>query len=218
MTTRRTLLKFIGASAATSVLSCTPLERKAGSSARAFAPEVEAFLARSGPIDRTNSALDVFSGDNFNHLAHDHIPGAPGGPGAAPAASDGWVEDTAVVVIGGGLSGLFSAWCLRQHRPVVLERASRFGGNSKGESWNGIDYSIGAAYFAEPDQGTELYKLFHELGFPDMCRLKTDDDPVLLNGRRYAKFWDGETDPGNASQFRALRRHFKEMLDEKNGL
>jgi phytoene dehydrogenase-like protein len=217
MTTRRTLLKFIGASA-TSALSCAYFGCDAKHSARASAKEIEDYLGRWGPIARTELTSGVFTGDDFNHLAHKYLPRAPGAETMQDAPLAEAPEESSVVVVGGGVSGLFSAYLLRRHNPVVLERASRFGGNSKGESWNGVDYSIGAAYFAEPDRGTALYKLFDELGFLKMSRLKGEEDPVLFNGRRYNDFWKGETDPANASQFLLLHKHFRDMLDGKNGL
>ncbi len=122
-----------------------------------------------------------------------------------------------LVIVGGGLSGLVSAWKLRAHRPVVLERAPRFGGNSRGESWRGVDYSIGAAYLLKPDAGSPIDGLFRELGLAALCREHDAPDPVILDGRRHAGFWEGSTAPRAKPQFDRLRGYFRDVLEEKNG-
>lgn len=61
-----------------------------------------------------------------------------------------------VIVIGGGISGLATAWLLRDRLPMVLEQGEQFGGNARGERWGGIDYSIGSAYFAQAEPGSAL--------------------------------------------------------------
>lgn len=82
-----------------------------------------------------------------------------------------------VIVIGGGISGLTVAYKLRHRNVVLLERESQTGGVSKSENWNGIEYSLGAAYMVDPapdgpekleEEGTEEEKenwaLLNELG------------------------------------------------------
>ena len=108
------------------------------------------------PIDR--SLPDVapleFFGDRPD-AAHQILWTKPGFiqiPGHLPPAS----EKAPVVIIGGGIAGLFSAYLLRKYNPILLEQAPRFGGNAQGQSWRGIDYSIGAAYFIEPEEDSEL--------------------------------------------------------------
>jgi hypothetical protein len=43
-------------------------------------------------------------------------------------------EKARVCIIGGGLAGLSTAWLLKQYQPVVLEGATRLGGNAKGRA------------------------------------------------------------------------------------
>jgi len=127
-------------------------------------------------------------------------------------------ERVPLVIVGGGMSGLLSAYLLKQHRPIVLERADRMGGNSRGESWNGIDYSIGAAYFMEPEAGSPLKKLLSDIGIEEgVYRLKKTEDPIGLNGKRYQGFWDGVTAPAHAAQFRKINRYFRDVFDGTNG-
>jgi len=91
--------------------------------------------------------------------------------------SEANTESASLVIIGGGISGLLSAYLLREHNPVVLEQASRFGGNSKGQSYRGIDYSIGAAYLIKPDPGSPIEALYQELRLADFTTIKPASNP-----------------------------------------
>jgi phytoene dehydrogenase-like protein len=59
------------------------------------------------------------------------------------------------IVVGGGISGLATAWWLRDRNITLLERASEIGGVSRSETWNGIEYALGAAYIIDPDPESE---------------------------------------------------------------
>lgn len=76
-----------------------------------------------------------------------------------------------VAVVGGGLSGLASAWLLRDRKPVLFELRPRFGGNAMGERWNEVPYSLGSAYFIVPDRGSRLEAMYRELGVLDKARI-----------------------------------------------
>lgn len=123
-----------------------------------------------------------------------------------------------VVIVGGGIAGLCAAYRLRAHGPMVLEQAARFGGNSQGEAWRGIDYSIGAAYFTAPAQGSPLHALYRELGVDRMWREKAPGHPVEVHGRIERDLWSGDSAPRWRAQFRALRRYFHDVVEEKRGL
>ena len=121
-------------------------------------------------------------------------------------------EKAPLVVIGGGMSGLVSAYLLREYQPIVLEMAPRFGGNAKGQSWQGIDYSIGAAYFIEPEAETDIANLITELGIDQIWKIKSEEDPVAINGSIYKAFWSGETlgdDAPAKEQLEKLATYFK---------
>ncbi|MGZ3773697.1 MAG: FAD-dependent oxidoreductase [Pseudobdellovibrionaceae bacterium] len=126
-------------------------------------------------------------------------------------------ERVPLVVVGGGMSGIISSYLLRHHKPIILERADRFGGNSRGESWQGIDYSIGAAYFMEQPPESPLFKFYHETGIDRLWRVKTDEDPMVLNNKRYSQLWSGETAPHHAQQFKKLHTYFEKMF-HRDGL
>lgn len=93
-----------------------------------------------------------FTGDNFE-LAHkllfspDDVIRA-GTPQDHPDVHD-------VLVIGGGIAGLTVAYKLRGRRVVLLEAAPDVGGVSKSDSWQGLDYALGAAYIIDPDPDSE---------------------------------------------------------------
>ncbi len=109
------------------------------------------------------------------------------------AEADMNVEKAPLVIIGGGMSGLLSAYLLREHRPIVLEQAGRFGGNSKGQSYRGIDYSIGAAYFIKPDAGSAIEALYEELQLSDFTSIKPASNPLLPEGARSVAHSDQQT-------------------------
>jgi hypothetical protein len=213
---RRAVLRLLGlgpsalwlpgpASAGAPVRSAEPAGRRADA------------LAGISPIDRTlpEAAPSRYSGDQpaRAHEAlwdkHAYLKSRP--PARTPP------ERVALAIVGGGMSGLTSAYRLRRHRPVILEQATRFGGNSRGESWRGVDYSIGAAYFVKPARGSPIDGLIRELRLDRVLRERRAEDPVVLNGRRYYAFWTGETDPAGRDQFERVRRHFQDVLEERNG-
>lgn len=91
------------------------------------------------------------------------------------------VEETDVAIIGGGLSGLACAWLLRDRRPILFDLRPRFGGNAMGESWTGTSYSLASAYFIVPDRGSDLDRLYRELGVYDRARI--DQGPLTFSWR-----------------------------------
>ena len=219
---RRTALKLLGiGGAAVSLPSCV--------TSRATDRDLSSLLGDKplaglegqsfSPIDRSlpDVAPRVYSGDQplRDHRILWDIPGyikSKGGSIPEPT------EKIPLVVIGGGVSGLFSSYFLREHRPVILEQASRFGGNSKGESWRGVDYALGASYFMEQSPDSPIAKLYAELGLDKQWRLKRGSDPVLIHGKRFDGFWNGDTAPKYRPQFIRLRNYFLDTLSSRNGL
>lgn len=206
--TRRQVLALAGSGAATLLLA-----RCAGVSPAAR--HVPAPLSLPfGPIDRTLDDLTSaeFSGEQpepAHRILWDREAFL------ASAGPPAHAEEVPLVIIGGGIAGLAAAWLLRHHRPVVLERAPRFGGASRGEAWRGIDYALGAAYFMRPDEDTPIAVFLNSLGLAP--RVKREEDPVVLAGRRHQRFWAGESDPSNAAGIRRLASYFHAVLHEEEG-
>ena len=151
-----------------------------------------------------------FFGDDFDNantsIPFHYIPDYfNGGPPPEPA------EEVDVAVVGGGLSGLASAYFLRHHNTVLFELRDRFGGNAQGEVWHDIDYSLGGAYFITPDPGSFLERFYHELGLDRLIRVNDPPDPMELNGIIRDDFWSGAGT--SAAELRAFRRYAEVVTD-----
>ncbi|MFQ5413496.1 MAG: NAD(P)-binding protein [Phycisphaerae bacterium] len=101
-------------------------------------------------------------------------------------------ETVDIAIVGGGISGLCTAYLLREHRPVLFELHGRFGGSSQGEVWRGAHYSLGGAYVITPDPGTFLEQIYKELRMDAVFALSEGgNDPVELYGDILFDFWHG---------------------------
>lgn len=129
-------------------------------------------------------------GDDFdNNDIPFHVPEAvfPGGKPPSPA------ESVDIAVIGGGLSGLATAYLLREFRPVVFELHPAWGGAAQGEQWNSLSYSLGGAYVITPDKGTFLDQLYRELHLDSVVHVDKSPFELELNGQVVdpVAFWSG---------------------------
>lgn len=191
--TRRDLL----AGAATAVL--LPGRALAG------APLPELHPGRTSPIAPVTAPSPGWLGDDPD-AAHGRLWAIDTTGASAPEEAD-------LVVVGGGISGLATAWRLRDRAPVLLEAAPRFGGNSRGERWEGIDYSLGAAYFAWAPKGSALSKAFYRpLELHKLWRTSSGEH-VLWDGEVREGFWEGATDPEHAGAFVRAERYLRDVLD-----
>lgn len=147
-----------------------------------------------------------FTGDDFENtqVPFHHVENEfPGGEPPAPT------EEVSVAVVGGGLSGLATAYLLRRHKPVLFELHDRCGGNSQGEEWLGSKYSLGGAYFITPDEGTFLDRLYRELGARREHRDDVGGNPVEVNGQIVRNFWE---DPSRPEHERAAFARYAEIV------
>ncbi len=194
-----------------SVVACSPLHRVAEWVAQLplLAHDSSLPIMSIFPGD-----LHGFSGDQPT-LAHKLLRdkfaflAAKGGP---PPPS----QTTDVVIVGGGVAGLCAAYALRQRSCVVFEQDSRWGGNSKGEQWGDLTYSIGAAYISPPEEGTGIYNLLKDLGLLNHYRIERAwDDATVLNGEHVVPhFWQGATNPAQAADFVRIFQIFKSVYSD----
>lgn len=218
---RRELMKVLGVGVASIYIgSCNRLEN----TLQSFGPDnkfktfKEDFMEKYGPFNRTlgDRAPSEFSGDRPN-LAHQILRDKESyieSIGGLPAPS----ESVETVVVGGGMSGLMSAYFLRDEKPIVLEQADRFGGNSRGESWRGLDYSLATSYIGIPEEGSDIQEFFNEIGFGTNYRIHRDEDPVFIDGVKYEKIWTNGTNEESKIQFNKIASHFSDMVKGENGL
>lgn len=125
-----------------------------------------------------------------------------------PAWPEKAEENVDFVIIGGGIAGLTSAYYLRDHNFLLLEQYGQLGGQSRGGSYKGIDYSWGAAYVDEVDG---IYgELYSELGL----------NAVAISAQeKNAWFWDGKWCAGTeGSSAAGLYRQWRQLLGETRPL
>ena len=139
-------------------------------------------LASILPIDRGRADDDVSVTGDLPHQAHKILWSIQAGEGSLPKIDPLKQEQVKVAIIGGGCAGLSAAWKLRDLKPVILEQASRLGGNAKGETWRGVPYSIGAAYLCRPDEGSEIDRFLKEIGALDQLRVSHHEARFLPKG------------------------------------
>jgi hypothetical protein len=120
-------------------------------------------------------------------------------------------EEVEVAVIGGGISGLSTAYLLRRHRPVLFEMRPRFGGSAQGEIWGGTPYSLGNAYVIVPDPGSFEHRFYRQLGLRRVARLNSGDDLIELGGTILEDFWSGEDRP--PEELAAFERYAEVVTD-----
>lgn len=159
-----------------------------------------------------SSSLD-FNGDNIDR-PHDilwDVDGYIQRNGGLPEPT----IFTHVVVAGGGMSGLLSAYHLKHLSPVLLEQDKHFGGNSKGEKFGKSEYSIGAAYVTLPDEGSEIEQFFKELNLTGKFRIESDQETsIIVKNKMMKDFWEGASDPENANDFKRVAKELRRIYDE----
>jgi protoporphyrinogen oxidase len=115
-----------------------------------------------------------------------------------------------VIIIGGGMSGLSTAYHLRRFKPVVIEQSDRFGGNAKGMKWNDVSYSIGAAYFENPSEGDPLHKLLTELNLWSEVK-QAHDSMAIYQGQKWKDFWSGKNTPAEKNIQKSIHHYIEKM-------
>jgi phytoene dehydrogenase-like protein len=95
-----------------------------------------------------------------------------------------------VVIVGGGPSGLVSAYRLRDLDLLLLEKEDRFGGNCVLDEWRGVRLSTGGAFYTR-SEGT-LVDLFDEIGAKGMKVL--GGDALVIHGQPTRDFFRAGAD------------------------
>ena len=152
-----------------------------------------------------------FEGDDFEEDIpfHSQQNDFPNGKPPLPE------EEIDVAVIGGGLSGLATAYELREHNPVVFELHDIFGGNAQGGRIKGAPFSLGSAYFITPDPGGELDRFYRELGLHEVVRTDNLPSPVEIEGEINPDIWAGFGVPKeDIPAYDAYRKLVIRMTDE----
>lgn len=154
-----------------------------------------------------------FNGDNIDkpHEGLWNPDGVAERQGGWPVAN----EKQDLVIIGGGISGLLSAYYFRDRKPVVLELDKYFGGNSKGEVFNNSTYAIGAAYITVPEKDSEIAQFLQELDLFSAAKHEASDETVSYYRKKLMKgFWQGVTDPERAQDFISVGERLEHLYAE----
>ncbi len=151
---------------------------------------------------------DAFS-DGLNIPFHSAENKFPGGEPPVPT------ETVRVVIVGGGISGLGSAYMLRQYNPIVFELHDYFGGNAQGGVIEDAPYALGSAYVITPDEGGQLDTLYRELGLHEVVRADVEPAPVEIDGKLNPDIWSGlGVGPENRPAYEAYRQLVIRMAEK----
>ena len=182
-------------------------------------------LSETNPVNRFRKNTEAFSGDN-PHQAHQILWNKPKWIESVRASHHGKLPEPSrrvkLAIVGGGMSGLISAYMLKDFNPVLLEQAPQFGGNSRGESWMGMDYGIGAAYANLPEPDSEIFKFWREIGVDQKGKTFKGADPAFVGNQFYKDPWDPAEYPATGplkktgEQLAKIMGHFQDLLKQKD--
>ncbi|HEY1090150.1 MAG TPA: FAD-dependent oxidoreductase, partial [Burkholderiaceae bacterium] len=139
-----------------------------------------------------------------------------------PAAGDGPLRKTDVLIVGGGVSGLACAQALSKRGVdfTLLELEDQAGGNARGHMMGGMPCPLGAHYLPVPGpQAREVQELLFELG---LARLELGrvmyDERQLCHAPQERLFidgtWvDGALPPADSPRTLAQYRQFSSAVD-----
>lgn len=121
-----------------------------------------------------------------------------------------------VIIIGGGLAGLSSAYYMKGKKILLIEGQPRLGGNAKSQVFRQSYISQGSAYITMPEAGDEIDRFLGSLNLKRKFRqVQHLDEAVTLNGKTIQNFWEGATAPEKADEFRRAREKFKDIFENK---
>lgn len=123
-----------------------------------------------------------------------------------------------VVIIGGGLSGLISAYHLSQlgKKVLILEGHPQLGGNARAEQFKNTYMAMGSAYVTIPEKDGLIESFYKDIGvYGKFRQIKKDKGAVLLNGRLVEDFWNGATDKSMKDNFTSVYQRLNQIYDEE---
>lgn len=122
-----------------------------------------------------------------------------------------------VVIVGGGMAGLTTAYELRDKKVLLLEQSPHLGGNSQGEIYGNSAYSIGAAYIVAPEEGSRSEQMLADIGVLAKGKIETaESTSVLYHQDVIPSFWQNGVQGKDAEATRKVFDKLVEIRDHWN--
>jgi hypothetical protein len=116
-------------------------------------------------------------------------------------------QNSAIVIIGGGVAGLSAAYFLRGQDFLLLEKEDHFGGNAYQEEFEGQPFATGSAYAYRNDYGD---KLAAEIGLKLLP--VNNPDPTIVNKTFVPDTWKSGIE--ELPYPREVRASFRKFRDD----
>jgi monoamine oxidase len=122
-----------------------------------------------------------------------------------------------VVIIGGGISGLTTAYLMQNREILLLEKEPHWGGNAYAMEYDGVAYGTGSAFIWTD---SEAFRFAKEIGL-DPLPVKCPDGSII-NGEFVADTWGDGLDklpypPITRNNFKKLKSEIMGIDVEKRG-